>query len=378
MRRFAPFNCAVDLAVSHGMVQIFEIGYAEKCGLEGFEKVYGFSVRDVAETFAERASPYRLGEPAVHNGNLRLATLNKNIFYALFGEHCPEVMPQTRIYPAMDAAQLYKAARADFKDAKGVAFKNPVINRGEGVYLANIQAHDPSSEISAMQALPAFDQAQLSTPTIAAQSLTIPDTVIVDGQPYAPTMRLILTAYQEPDGTLEFRIHGAYFRLPDKPLHDSAASAQETLVCKGRNLERTANDAAVPAAIFESAKAQLDAFFKPRFSEVFLSDPLDLALSLLSDSQQGVRLTGLEFVTAMHPHTIPDPQKLDAVMKAAKHLAETDIVARRYMIARAKDDPDTWSPVMGELCRYASQIKTNAGKPVIRVQAPVPQTAAIG
>lgn len=374
MQRFAPFNFVIDLAVSCGSVRIFEIGYLDKSGLEGFKKLHGSCVREAAETFAQNVSPYRLGEPAKHNGNLRLATLNKNIFYTLFADTCPEVMPQTCIYPAMDAQHLYKAAFSDFKGIKGVAFKNPEINRGEGVYLATLDPREEEKETAALKANPAFSLPHLSTPTLAVQAAAIPDTVVVNGKGYAPTMRVAATAYQDMNGNLQIKYHGAYFKLPHASLDDTRTSFQARFVRSGANPDRAVNEAKVTDAAFENVTAQLDAFFVPRLAEVFFADSLDLALSMLTDPRHGVRLTGLEFTTSLYPHAAINPTKLAGLINTATTLADTDIIARKYMMLRATEDAETWSPVMRKLRDYAQSLTTNPSKPVIRIKAPVPQT----
>jgi hypothetical protein len=199
---------------------------------------------------------------------------------------------------------------------------------------------------------------------------------MADGKCYAPTTRIVMTAYHTPEGRMELAFHGAYHRLPHAPIE--TGSLNEAFICKGWAPEgRRKNAAPVENEMWQNMQAQLSLFFKPRLAEVYTADPLKLVRDMLSHPSRGIRLTGLDYATSLRPHNRPEETLKEAIIGACMHLAERDLVARHYLASRTGDDPDTWSPVMGDLLKFAGSIETKAGKPVIRVRTPVPQAAAM-
>lgn len=375
MQRFAPFNFILDVVLSKGAVNILEMGYLENSGLDSFAKINGFDPYAHTHAFSALHMPMGGQAPLTHSSNLRAATISKSIFYALFADACRDVFPGHAIYAVCDAAEMHRHIARDFK-GQSVAIKNPTANRGEGVRLLQPEKLGTPEELEALRNNPNFNPVLAQTPTLAIQRFIEPDTIVVDGKSYAPTTRIVMTAYQTPEGRMELAFHGAYHRLPHAPLETGSLS--DAFICKGWAPEgREKNAALIENDVWQNIQAQLETFFKPRLAEIYTADPLKLARDMLAHQNRGIRLTGLDFVTSLRPHCWPEEAVKTEVTQSCIQLAETDLVARHYLVSRAGDDPDTWSPIMGGLLKFAQSLETRGGKPVIRVRTPVPQAVAM-
>ncbi len=368
MTRFAPFSFVADIIVADGRVHMLELGYLKNSGLLGYKKAYGIDPLPAIEAFEEKVDQRRESDAPNHNSNARLTTLNKAIFYALLAGQCAALFPETKLYPMAGMHALAEPIQTEFAEPD-IVLKVPVMNRGEGVYIAPREALANPAMQQAIDSKLQLNVMDVQSPALAVQARVTPDAVLVAGRPYAPTMRVMMTAYQDPDGAFAIRYHGACYRLPEADMA-TARTLHEKFLCLATRDERDNAAAPVPAPLFTSVCTQLNATFKPAFGEVFFADPLDLASSLMADKRHGMQLTGLDFTSNLRPHRLPDRDKLDAVTMQAKELAENDVVARRYLWARGRDDDDTWSPAMRDLYRYARNINARGDKPVIRIKAP--------
>jgi len=366
--RFAPFSFVADIIVADGRVHMLELGYLKKSGLLGYKKAYGIDPLPAIEAFEEKVDPRRESDAPNHNSNARLTTLNKAIFYALLAGQCSTVFPDTKLYPMAGMHALAAPIQADFA-APDIVVKVPVMNRGEGIYIAPRKALASTAVQQAIDTKLQLNTMDVQSPALAVQARVTPDPVLVAGRIYAPTMRVLMTAYQDPDGAFDIRYHGACYRLPEADMA-TARTLHEKFLCLATRDERDNAAAPVPAPLFTSVCTQLNATFKPAFSDVFFADPLDLASSLMTDKRQGVQLAGLDFASNLRLHKLPEPEKLYNVTLQAKDLAENDVVARRYLWARGHDEDDTWSPALRDLHKYAQNISARGDKPVIRIKAP--------
>jgi len=367
MTRFAPFSFVADIIVADGRVHMLELGYLKKSGLLGYKKAYGIDPLPAIEAFEDRVDPRYESDAPNHNSNARLTTLNKAIFYALLAGQCSAVFPETKLYPMAGMQALAEPIQAEFAEPD-IVVKVPVMNRGEGIYIAPRKAlANPVMQQTIDNKLQ-LNVMDVQSPALAVQARVTPDPVLVAGRPYAPTMRVLMTAYQDPDGAFAIRYHGASYRLPEADMA-TARTLHEKFLCLATRDERDHAAAPVPAPVFTSVCAQLNATFKPAFADVFFADPLDLASGLMADKRPGIQLAGLDFTSNLRPHKLPEPEKLYNVTLQAKELAENDVIARRYLWARGHDDDETWSPALRDLYKYAQNIPARGNKPVIRIKA---------
>lgn len=365
--RFAPFSFVADIIVADGRVHMLELGYLKNSGLLGYRKAYGVDPLPAIEAFENKVDQRRETDAPNHNSNARLTTLNKAIFYALLAGQCSTVFPDTKLYPMAGMHALAEPIQAEFADAD-IVVKVPVMNRGEGIYIAPRKALASTAVQQAIDSKLQLNTMDVQSPTLAVQARVTPDPVLVAGRAYAPTMRVLMTAHQDPDGAFDIRYHGACYRLPEADMA-TARTLHEKFLCLATRDERENAAAPVPTPLLTSVYSQLNAQFKPAFAELFFADPLDLASTLMADKRQGVRLAGLDFASNLRLHKLPIPEKLHSIIMQATEIAENDVVARRYLWARARDDEETWSPAMHALQKYALNIATRGDKPVIRIKA---------
>ena len=251
---------------------------------------------------------------------LNAAFNNKAIFASLYGDMLKDYTPTQKVYPKYPWEILADQILTDFSDTELFFIKSPEASQGKRVFpITREELEDPdffqtkmngkakSTKTEKVRSSPHFTLNyafryfassrqdpldQFSGNFVVQEAINIKPQEF-DDKRYKPTMRIVLSAWQDTDSQVQMEFHEGYWKLPSKPITNDEHD-RDALVSKIKG-KRALQSAGMDADTYHNVCHQLESALKPMLKHAMTKSPVTVAKKLLAHDDEATQLSGLRF-----------------------------------------------------------------------------------